>query len=74
METLPGQSQRGHAQFPFIKVTQQLVKDVQDNLHTRFQNPIYNIKLKDVLGHKWVEVVAGMFLGAMIALLFHFGL
>ncbi len=57
-----------------IKVTQQLVKDVQDNLHTRFQSPIYSIKLKDVLGHKWVEVVAGMFLGAMIALLFHFGL
>jgi len=57
-----------------IKVTQQLVKDVQENLHTEFDNPIYQIKLKDVLGHKWKEVFGGLLLGALIALVFHYGL
>ncbi|MEE3486655.1 MAG: divergent PAP2 family protein [Bulleidia sp.] len=56
-----------------IKVTQQLVKDVQENLHTTFLSPIYQIKLKNVLGHKWVEVFGGIVLGALVALLFHFG-
>ena len=55
-----------------IKVTQQLVKDVQENLHTEFDDPIYQIKLKDVLGHRWTEVVGGLFLGAAISLIFHY--
>ena len=35
-------------------------------------NPIYNIKLKEVLGHKWAEVLGGMLVGALIASIFHF--
>ena len=57
-----------------IKVTQQLVKDVQEELNTEFTNPIYQIKLKDVLGHKWMEVVGGGVLGAFVAIVFHYGL
>ena len=57
-----------------IRVTQQLVKDVQENLHTEFDNPIYQIKLKEVLGHRWREIFAGFLLGALIALFFHYGL
>ena len=57
-----------------IRVTQQLVKDVQDELNTEFTDPIYQIKLKDVLGHKWMEVVGGALLGAFIAIVFHYGL
>ncbi len=57
-----------------IKVTQQLVKDVQENLHTEFQSPIYQIKLKDVLGHKWMEVFGGLVLGIVVALVFFYGL
>lgn len=55
-----------------IKLTQQLVKDVQEMTHTQLQNPIYNIKLKEVLGHKWAEVLGGMLVGALIASIFHF--
>ncbi|HCV55249.1 MAG: divergent PAP2 family protein [Galactobacillus timonensis] len=54
------------------RVTQQLVKDVQKLSNNQLINPIYNIKLKDVLGHRWVEVFCGMILGAAIALIFHF--
>lgn len=57
-----------------IKITQQLVKDVQESLNTEFDDPIYSIKLKEVLGHKWVEVIGGIFLGMMIALFFHYAI
>ena len=56
-----------------IKVTQQLLKDVQESLHTEFDAPIYDEKIKDVLGHKWFEVLGGICLGCIIALLFHLG-
>ena len=46
-----------------IRVTQQLVKDVQENLHTEFDDPIYQTKLKEVLGHKWKEIFGGLVLG-----------
>ena len=57
-----------------IRVTQQLVKDVQEELNTEFTDPVYKIKLKDVLGHKWMEVFGGAVLGALIAIIFHYGL
>lgn len=55
-----------------IKMTKQLAKDVQEQLNTEFLNPIYDIKLKDVLGHKWTEVFGGILIGCAIAFLFHF--
>ncbi len=56
-----------------IKVTQQLLKDVQKSLNTEFDAPIYDEKIKDVLGHNWFEVLGGILLGCTIALLFHMG-
>lgn len=55
-----------------IKVTQQLVKDLKENEPQEFTDPIYDIKLKDVLGHKWHEVLGGILLGCMIALVYHY--
>ncbi len=55
-----------------IRVTKQLVNDVQENLNVKFASPIYSMKLKDVLGHKWTEVLGGIILGCIIALLFHY--
>lgn len=56
------------------KVTQQLVKDLKEEHPFWFSNPIYSIKLKNVLGHKWREVLAGIVLGCLIALAFHYWL
>ncbi len=53
------------------KVTRQLVKDLQEDHPEDFNDPIYSIKLKDVLGHKWKEVIGGIVLGAAVALFFH---
>ncbi len=54
-----------------IKITQQLVKDVQDNFNIKFLDPIYSQKIKTVLGHKWFEVFGGIVLGCAVALIFH---
>jgi len=55
-----------------IKVTQQLVKDLQENQPSEFNDPIYSTKLKNVLGHKWREVIGGILLGCFIALVYHY--
>ena len=55
-----------------IKVTQQLIKDLQEIQELELSDPIYDTKLKDVLGHKWFEVIGGCFLGVVLALLFHY--
>lgn len=54
-----------------IKITQQLIKDMQNKLHVELNDPIYNTKVKQVLGHKWVECFGGVFLGMLTALIFH---
>lgn len=55
-----------------IRMTQQLAKDVQEELNVDFEDPIYDAKFKDVLGHRWFEVIGGISLGCIIALLFHY--
>lgn len=53
------------------KITQQLVKDLKEEHPNDFTDPIYSIKLKLVLGHKWAEVFGGVIFGLIIALIFH---
>ncbi len=49
-----------------IRITQQLIKDIEDLTQTRLDDPIYMMKVKNVLGHKWVEVIGGVIWGSMI--------
>ena len=51
-----------------IELTQQLVKDLQAMTNLRFDDPIYQEKLKNVLGHKFVEVIGGFILGLIVPL------
>lgn len=55
-----------------IKITQQLIKDIQTLTKTKLDDPIYLLKIKEVLGHKWTEVIGGFVLGVMIALLLYY--
>ncbi len=50
-----------------IELTQQLVKDVQDLMQLKLNDPIYADKLKEVLGHLWTEVLAGGIWGLIVA-------
>ena len=55
-----------------IRITQQLIKDIQILTQTRLDDPIYLTKVKQVLGHKWIEVIGGIGLGLVIAGLMYF--
>ena len=49
-----------------------LIKDIQILTQTRLDDPIYLTKVKEVLGHKWIEVFGGIILGLIIAGLMYF--
>ena len=51
-----------------IQITQQLIKDLQVIVELDLSDPIYFTKVKDVLGHKWIEVIGGYTLGAIITI------
>ena len=51
------------------KVTQQLIRDLKEKYPDLFTDPVYETKLKQVLGHKWREVIAGIVLGMITAML-----
>ena len=55
-----------------IRITQQLIKGIQILAQTRLDDPIYLTKVKEVLGHKWIEVFGGIILGLIIAGLMYF--
>ena len=52
-----------------IKLTQQLVKDLREMTGLHFDDPIYQEKLKNVLGHKFVEVIGGFVVGLAVPLI-----
>lgn len=52
-----------------IELTQQLVKDLRGMTGLHFDDPIYQEKLKNVLGHKFVEVIGGFVVGLAVPLI-----
>lgn len=52
-----------------IELTQQLVKDLREITGLHFDDPIYQEKLKNVLGHKFVEVIGGFVVGLAVPLI-----
>lgn len=52
-----------------IELTQQLVKDLREMTGLHFDDPIYQEKLKNVLGHKFVEVIGGFVVGVAVPLI-----
>lgn len=52
-----------------IELTQQLVKDLREMTGLPFDDPIYQEKLKNVLGHKFVEVIGGFVVGLAVPLI-----
>ena len=50
-----------------IQLTKQLISDIEEMQKVSFSDPIYHEKIKDVLGHKFVEAIGGILLGILIA-------
>lgn len=55
-----------------IRIVKQLLKDLKTETDIELDDPIYDTKVKEVLGHKWIEAIGGILLGVSIALFFHF--
>lgn len=52
-----------------IELTQRLITDLQEMTGLKFSDPVYQEKLKTVLGHKLVEVLGGFIVGLIIPFL-----
>ena len=52
-----------------IELTQQLVKDLREMTGLHFDDPIYQEKLKNVLGNIFVEVIGGFVVGLAVPLI-----
>lgn len=50
-----------------IQITKQLIQDMRELTQSKLDNPIYMMKVKEVLGHKWIEVISGVVIGLSIA-------
>ncbi|MFV0380383.1 MAG: divergent PAP2 family protein [Anaerorhabdus sp.] len=54
-----------------IQITQQLIKDIQLLSKTPLDDPIYFTRVKNVLGHKWFEIIGGIIHGITISLILY---
>lgn len=54
-----------------IAITKQLISDFETMTQHKLSDPIYLMKVKSVLGHKWIEVFSGFILGIVIAIIFN---
>lgn len=50
-----------------IALTGHLINELKENDYLDPYDPIYNEKIKDVLGHRWPEVLIGALLGIFIS-------
>jgi len=55
-----------------IQITQQLIRDIQILTDAKLDNAIYMTRVKEVLGHKWFEVIGGIGVGLLVASLMYF--
>lgn len=57
-----------------IQLTRRLIADLKaSETHSdKLNDPIYEMRIKEILGHKWFEVVSGAALGLLIAGLSYF--
>ena len=55
-----------------IRITKALIEDLELLTQTQLSNPVYQEKLKEVLGHKWIEVFGGFLLGSLHASILYF--
>ena len=52
-----------------IELTQHLIKDLKEMAGLNLDSPIYQEKLKTILGHKGIEVIGGFIVGLIIPMI-----
>jgi uncharacterized protein len=48
------------------------ISDIQLLTKIQLDDPIYLVKIKEVLGHKWTEVLGGVIVGLVMAAVVYF--
>ena len=54
-----------------IQLTKQLIADLEEMNHIKFNHAIYHEKIKTVLGHKLIEAIGGILLGLAVAFMLY---
>ena len=54
-----------------ISLTKKLIDDLKELNTISFDDPIYEKKIKDVLGHTYFEVLSGILVGCLVAYLIY---
>lgn len=54
-----------------IQLTKQLVSDLEGMKGLKLNDPIYHERIKSVLGHKYIEILGGVVLGILVALIMY---
>jgi uncharacterized protein len=54
-----------------LQLTKQLIEDLESNKGVNFKKPIYNTKMKFVLGHHRYEAYAGIAFGFIISIIIY---
>lgn len=52
-----------------IQITKQIIQDLKEHKVVDLDNPIYQEKIKTVLGHKLFEAIGGIFFGILTTLI-----
>lgn len=52
-----------------IQLTKQLISDLEETFKLKLDDPIYFEKMKQVLGHRYVEALGGLILGIVVAII-----
>ena len=52
-----------------IELTQHLIKDLKEMAGLNLDDPIYQERLKTILGHKGIEVIGGFIVGLIVPML-----
>lgn len=55
-----------------IQLTKQLISDLESLNRHKFSDPIYQEKIKTVLGHKFIEAIGGIVLGFVVTFALYF--
>ena len=54
-----------------IQLTRQLIQDLEEQGEIHLSAPIYDEKMKGVLGHKLIEAIGGIVLGILVTMVWY---
>ena len=54
-----------------IEITKQIIKDLKKS-NIKLEHDLYDYPIKEILGHKWSEVLGGIIIGILVAVIYFY--